>query len=107
MYEDWALLRVGQDTPLAYTPKYPIPVGSPAPPRPSAESLEQAGSLSVTGLRSGTAAFMGQSHFALGSGSRGCRQEADSRRIWLPDEGWVGFRGSEAKAGSGAKLPGG
>jgi hypothetical protein len=41
---------------------------------------------------------MGRSHFAMGSGSRGCRQEADSRRIWLPDEGWVGFRGSEAKA---------
>jgi hypothetical protein len=49
---------------------------------------------------------MGRSHFAMGSGSRGCRQEADSRRIWLPDEGWVGFRGSEAKAAFGAKLPG-
>jgi hypothetical protein len=52
---------------------------------------------------------MGRSHFAMGSGSRGCRQEADSRsrRIWLPDEGWFGFRSSEAKAAFGAKLPGG
>jgi hypothetical protein len=40
---------------------------------------------------------MGRSHFAMGSGSRGCRQEADSRRIWLSDEGWVGFRGSELR----------
>ena len=49
---------------------------------------------------------MGRSHFAKESGSRGCRQEADSRWIRLPDEGWVGFRGSEAKAAFGAKLPG-
>ena len=50
---------------------------------------------------------MGRSHFAMGSGSQGCRQEADYRRIWLPDEGWVGFRSSELKAAFGAKLPGG
>jgi hypothetical protein len=31
---------------------------------------------SVAGLRSGGAAFMGRSHFAMGSGSRGCRQSA-------------------------------
>ena len=31
---------------------------------------------SVAGLRSGGAAFIGRSHFAMGSGSRGCRQDA-------------------------------
>lgn len=43
--------------------------------------------------------------FAMRSGSRGCRQVADSTRTWLPGEVWVGSDVSEAIRAFRAKLP--
>ena len=55
----------------------------------------------VRGVRSGSAAFMGRSQFAMGIGWR-CRQEADFTVICLPGEAWVRLSALLVKAG--AKL---